>query len=766
MIELKSISKRYGEQEVLRNVNYIFEKGKVYFVVGESGCGKTTLLNIIGKEDKDYEGIVLFNSEDIKEYTPKEQVDFKTTKVSYISQFPITFQELKVRTNLLIPKLVNKKTTENKGSFLNNIKENKKTKKLSVGEKQRVCIQRVINQNTAAILADEPTASLDEEYKTIVMEELVNIAKNKILIIVTHDIQLAEKYADEIIEIKNGRIKNKKNKHKIEAIETSKGSKNISFIDAFKFAKEIYKGERKRTSIYNYSLIIGIVLMTFTNSLSDGMMRYFQNQILSQNQTNYIEYEHSYKEINEEDLKIISDSVGEDNLSFSYYDEDVKTTIKIDEKGIELPNHGLINYEYNPNMIDGIINVTLNQKANSVLSTQLGIDKIGMDFVGYINEFYPDINFEYVKDNKIVSFSCLIGKIELNEDTYFSFSSSNKFLQKQLIEKFNIRKELKINDKVLEYLKVNEDYFIYQDKLYKHSKDVFDSSNLFKEKRIEYGNVDFDFNKVRVNNLGNHFKFLYSNETPSIGRKASSNNEIVLSMGLAEFSLFYEPFIGKSYFVEYEDKKVEFKVVGIVFEQEKILYYNQATYESLLDSFNSFKNYKNFPLKETLFLKENVDYNELLSWANKQNDNMTSIMIEVLEGMLPTMQGIKFIMRLFSIFSLLISITTLFVFNILDFESKQKEYKMLYRTGFSKLDIIKIFAFKFLLSNISIAFISYLMIVFMKEFINKFISTHLGINSLLSTINTNEILVYTGVFFFISIINFYLYLNVVAKRIK
>lgn len=129
MIELKSISKRYGEQEVLRNVNYIFEKGKVYFVVGESGCGKTTLLNIIGKEDKDYEGIVLFNSEDIKEYTPKEQVDFKTTKVSYISQFPITFQELKVRTNLLIPKLVNKKTTENKGSFLNNIKENKKTKK-------------------------------------------------------------------------------------------------------------------------------------------------------------------------------------------------------------------------------------------------------------------------------------------------------------------------------------------------------------------------------------------------------------------------------------------------------------------------------------------------------------------------------------------------------------------------------------------------------------------------------------------------------------
>jgi energy-coupling factor transport system ATP-binding protein len=90
-------------------------------------------------------------------------------------------------------------------SFLKSIKLNKEAKKLSVGEKQRVCINRVINQNASVILADEPTASLDKEYKKEVMDELINACKNKILIVVTHDLDLAG-LSDRIIVMKEGNI--------------------------------------------------------------------------------------------------------------------------------------------------------------------------------------------------------------------------------------------------------------------------------------------------------------------------------------------------------------------------------------------------------------------------------------------------------------------------------------------------------------------------------------------------------------------------------
>ena len=108
MIEIKSLNKKYTETEVLKNINYTFLEGKVYFVVGPSGCGKTTLLNILGGVDLEYDGLVLYDFEDIKEYTPKEKESFYTNKVSYISQFPALFQDISVQNNLELISFVNK----------------------------------------------------------------------------------------------------------------------------------------------------------------------------------------------------------------------------------------------------------------------------------------------------------------------------------------------------------------------------------------------------------------------------------------------------------------------------------------------------------------------------------------------------------------------------------------------------------------------------------------------------------------------------------
>lgn len=770
MIELIDVSKKYGEQEVLKNITYSFEKGKVYFIVGESGCGKTTLLKLLSGEDKDYEGIILFNKEDIKEFSKQENYDYKTTGVSYISQFPVTFQEVKAKTNIRIPKFVNKKTTDIIGSFLKNIKTNKKAKSLSVGERQRVCIQRCINQNAHVVLADEPTASLDNESKNEVIEELINRSIDKVLIIVTHDIELASKYADEILEIKKSRIKNKKRKKECQKIIIDKASKSISLKDSFNFAKEIYKSESRKTSLYNYSLVIGIVLLTFTNALSDGMMRYFQKQLITQDYSNYIEYEYEFEKIDDDDLNNIINFVGENNIDFIYSNEKVETKIIIEEKEISIPNHGLINYEYNEKVLNGVIHISLSEEANAYMTNQMRLDKIGIDFVCYVKDFVPEIEVRYQNDEKCVFFNAIIGKIRIDNSCFLTFSCSDEELIDKLKNNFDLGYQMDfskgINEELKEFLNNNEEYFYKENNLYRYIGGKLDASNLIKERKTEYGNVDFTFEKLKIEGYEETVLFEYNNKHPSTGRNAYKENELVLSSAL-ENDIFNEnQGIGRQIKLNHKGVTKSFVVVGIIKNEEKKIYYNQIAFESLLNEFNSFKNYKKFPVKETLFLKENIDYNELLSWAEKQDDKYSSTLIEVLKGMLPTMNGIKFIMRIFSIFSLVISIVTLFVLNILDFESKKKEYSMLYRTGFKNIDILKINGFKFLFSSISIAITSVLMIVLMKGALNKIISQNIGINSLFSNVNLNEILIYTGSYFLISNINFYLYLNVVAKRMK
>ena len=331
MIEIKSLNKKYIETEVLKNINYTFLEGKVYFVVGPSGCGKTTLLNILGGIDLDYDGLVLYDFEDIKEYTKKEKQSFYTNKVSYISQFPVLFQDMLVQNNLDLINYVNKKTTKKIGSFLKSIKLNKEAKKLSVGEKQRVCINRAINQNASVILADEPTASLDKEYKKEVMDELINACKNKILIVVTHDLDLAKDYADEILEIKKGKIKSINIKKQENTKSKENFNKNISLFNARKFASWLYKSEKKKINLYNYSLVIGIVLIAFTNMLSTGMMGYFKKQLLRQESTNFLEYKYEYSKVSQEDLNNISSEVGSKYFDIYYGEKDVFTNITIDE---------------------------------------------------------------------------------------------------------------------------------------------------------------------------------------------------------------------------------------------------------------------------------------------------------------------------------------------------------------------------------------------------------------------------------------------------
>lgn len=760
MIEIKSLNKKYTETEVLKNINYTFLEGKVYFVVGPSGCGKTTLLNILGGVDLEYDGLVLYDFDDIKEYTPKEKESFYTNKVSYISQFPVLFQDISAQNNLELINFVNKKTTNKIGSFLKSIKLNKEAKKLSVGEKQRVCINRVINQNASVILADEPTASLDKEYKKEVMDELVNTCKNKILIVVTHDIDLAKVYADEILEIKKGRIKS----IKIVRKENTKGddnfSKNISLFHARKFASWLYKSEKKKINLYNYSLVIGIVLIAFSNMLSTGMMGYFKKQLLKQESTNFLEYNYDYSLSSQEDLNNLLSEVGSKYFDYYYDEKDLSTNVTVDEVTIDVPSFGLINYEINSIYPKDLISIKISDEYNDTLTKALRIEILGLDFISYVKEFSPSILIRYFNKDLVKEKEFIVGNALIDNDVDFTFISGDEIFKDELIDFFDLEKELKFNNNVDEnfvnYIDNQENYFIKDQEIYRYEKGGLTNLELIaKTKKTTYGNVDLDLNGLHLFNKEIESEFFVS--LPDVGRNANKENEIVISKDLG-----FE--IKDKIVLTYNEIQLEFIVVGLV-EKENKLYLSNKNIEYIYDKCNTYKNYKNFPIKEVAFLKEDLDYRELIEWDKLQNKEYDCSLIEVLKGMLPTMKGIETILNMFTFFSLIISIVTLFVLNVLDYESKVKEYSMLKRSGYKIKDIIKVNAFKYLFTTKFVIICSIFIVEIMKVLMNNVLSRSLGINKLFENYEyLNEVFICSMLSFVISNIIFIVYIILNDKR--
>lgn len=217
MIKILNVYKTYETDiavEALKNINLeINEKGLVA-IIGRSGSGKSTLLNILGALDNVSSGKILYDDVDISELNEKELLEFRNKKIGYIFQAFYLEPSLSVMTNISLPLIingVNKKEREIIAKkYLKELglegKDNQKASELSGGEKQRVCICRALINNPDIILADEPTGNLDYENGQNVMKILKEISLNKVVILVTHNLEDAKKYADRIITIFDGTI--------------------------------------------------------------------------------------------------------------------------------------------------------------------------------------------------------------------------------------------------------------------------------------------------------------------------------------------------------------------------------------------------------------------------------------------------------------------------------------------------------------------------------------------------------------------------------
>ena len=209
-MKLEGVNRRFGDRDVLKDVNLNFDKNGMVFILGASGSGKSTLLNVLGLLDDGYDGKIYYGEKSVSDEAQKTNIRRK--HIAFIFQEYNLINSLTVKENVqtavdISEGVLDAEVYSNIISMfkLNNL-ENRDVATLSGGEKQRVAIARALVRNNEIIFADEPTGNLDEENSDIIFNALKEVAKNHLVVIVSHNKEAAERFADRIITIRDGRI--------------------------------------------------------------------------------------------------------------------------------------------------------------------------------------------------------------------------------------------------------------------------------------------------------------------------------------------------------------------------------------------------------------------------------------------------------------------------------------------------------------------------------------------------------------------------------
>ncbi len=284
MLEIKKVCKSYRTadftQEVLKNVSIIFRKNEFVSILGPSGSGKTTLLNIIGGLDRYDSGDLIINNRSTSKFKDKDWDSYRNSCIGFIFQSYNLISHLSILDNVMMAMtLSGVKGKEKKLKALSALEKvglkdhaNKKPNQLSGGQMQRVAIARALVNDPEIILADEPTGALDSKTSDQIMQLIKEIAKEKLVIMVTHNEELAKEYSTRIITLKDGVLTNDTNpvtvasrKDKINFRKTA-----MSFWQALKLSFNNIRTKKGRTLLTAFASSIGIIGITLILSLSNG----------------------------------------------------------------------------------------------------------------------------------------------------------------------------------------------------------------------------------------------------------------------------------------------------------------------------------------------------------------------------------------------------------------------------------------------------------------------------------------------------------------
>ena len=296
MLELNSIckvyelgkknDKEYQRVDALKNVSIKFRESEFVSILGPSGCGKTTLLNIVGGLDKYTSGDLIINGKSTKLFTDKEWDTYRNHSIGFVFQSYNLIPHQTVLQNVeLALTLSGTNRADRRSRAIDALKRvgledkiNAKPNQLSGGQMQRVAIARALVNNPDVILADEPTGALDSKTSVQIMDLLKEISKEKLVIMVTHNPELAENYSTRIIKLKDGELTEDSNPVKEDEVfvnrENKTTHKSMSFGSALMLSFKNLLTKKARTILVAFAGSIGIIGIALILALSTGFQAY------------------------------------------------------------------------------------------------------------------------------------------------------------------------------------------------------------------------------------------------------------------------------------------------------------------------------------------------------------------------------------------------------------------------------------------------------------------------------------------------------------
>ena len=304
MLQIKKISKQYktGDliQNALNNVSLNFRDNEFVSILGPSGSGKTTLLNIIGGLDRYDKGDLIINNVSTKNYKDRDWDSYRNHTIGFVFQsynlIPHQTVLANVELALTISGISKKERKKRALEALEKVglkdQAHKKPNQMSGGQMQRVAIARALVNNPDILLADEPTGALDTETSLQVMELLKQVANDRLVIMVTHNPELAENYSTRIVKLKDGEIIGDSDPFEIEEKSKEKpkyknlGKSSMSLFTAFSLSLNNLLTKKARTILTSFAGSIGIIGIALILSLSTGFQNYI-DQIQEDTLTSY-----------------------------------------------------------------------------------------------------------------------------------------------------------------------------------------------------------------------------------------------------------------------------------------------------------------------------------------------------------------------------------------------------------------------------------------------------------------------------------------------
>ena len=417
MLEIKNITKIYKldnfEQKALNNVSINFRESEFVSILGPSGSGKTTLLNIIGGLDKYTSGDLIINGVSTKNYSDYDWDNYRNHKIGFVFQSYNLIPHQSVLSNVelaLTLSGVSKKERRKRAiEALESVglKEhiNKKPNQLSGGQMQRVAIARALVNNPDIVLADEPSGALDTKTSIQIMDLLKEIAKDRLVIMVTHNPELANKYSTRIIELRDGVIQSDNDPYDEVIVKEKEDKKkkrskknSMSFKTAISLSLNNLMTKKGRTFITAFAGSIGIIGISLILALSNGIELYIA-KVQEDTMTSYpLTIEHqtvdmasfmtniaSDNSTKHEDGKIYANNIMTDMMSMVTNEvttnnlKDFKEFITNDERIKELTND--IKYVYNFDLnIYSKDTSTINKINPSNIMNELGLGNMMMNY--------------------------------------------------------------------------------------------------------------------------------------------------------------------------------------------------------------------------------------------------------------------------------------------------------------------------------------------------------------------------------------------------